>query len=283
MKTYKILNLGAGVQSTAIYLWMTDGIIEPVDYAIFADTQEEPEAVYRHLDWLKRQPGPQILVRTAGKLGDDLLQIENGTRQRFASVPFFTKDDSGHLGMTRRQCTSEYKVAVVEKTIRREIVGLKYRQKWPKKEVEVVQFFGISLDEAGRSSRVRERVLKEAHSTPRFPLLEDKILGRQGWTRWELQAWLEPRVPHKVPRSACVFCPFRGNSEWDNMQKNYPEDFYRAVQIDDGLRVDGAIVNRNMKSRMYVHRSCVPLSKVQFSNPDQRNLFNNECEGLCGV
>jgi hypothetical protein len=30
-----------------------------------------------------------------------------------------------------------------------------------------------------------------------------------GWCRQDCQAWLEDRLPHAVPRSAWVFCPYR--------------------------------------------------------------------------
>ena len=43
-----ILNLGAGVQSTALYLMAIDGEVQKFDYAIFADTQDEPADVYKH-------------------------------------------------------------------------------------------------------------------------------------------------------------------------------------------------------------------------------------------
>ena len=50
-KTFHVLNLGAGVQSTALYLMFAKGDFpEKLDYAVFADTQEEPESVYKHLD-----------------------------------------------------------------------------------------------------------------------------------------------------------------------------------------------------------------------------------------
>ena len=56
MRTWNILNLGAGVQSTAVYLLACDVKLwgpNLLDFAIFADTGEEPEAVYKHLAWLK--------------------------------------------------------------------------------------------------------------------------------------------------------------------------------------------------------------------------------------
>ena len=39
----------------------------------------------------------------------------------------------------------------------------------------------------------------------------------------------------------------------------------------------------NPKVKNFVHRSCVPLDEVKFKNDDGPDLFNQECEGLCGV
>ena len=48
-----IISLGAGVQSTTMALMAAHGEIEPMpDCAIFADTGDEPQAVYDHLAWL---------------------------------------------------------------------------------------------------------------------------------------------------------------------------------------------------------------------------------------
>lgn len=59
-KEYHVLNLGAGVQSTTIYLMVVDGELDiPLNCAVFADTGDEPLAVYQHLNWL------QSLERTA--------------------------------------------------------------------------------------------------------------------------------------------------------------------------------------------------------------------------
>src|SRR4051812_13794293 len=86
-----------------------------IDYAVFADTQEEPEPVYGHLRWLHSLGGPPILTASAGRLGDDLIHGKNSTGQRFASIPAFTSATPGVTGgMLRRQCTAEYKINVVE-------------------------------------------------------------------------------------------------------------------------------------------------------------------------
>ena len=74
-KEHRVLNLGAGVQSTTVYLMYVRGEITPqIEYAIFADTGEEPASIYRHLEWLKSLSGPPIVSVSIGKLGDDLQQ-----------------------------------------------------------------------------------------------------------------------------------------------------------------------------------------------------------------
>src|SRR5437016_5540953 len=89
---HRILNLGAGVQSTTVYLMYLRGEIHPaIEAAVFADTGEEPASIYAHLEWLKSLGGPPIVVRSTGsRLGEDLKHGQNATGQRFASIPAFT-------------------------------------------------------------------------------------------------------------------------------------------------------------------------------------------------
>jgi hypothetical protein len=280
-KEVHLLNLGAGVQSTTIYLKMIDGDIPPVDMAIFADTQDEPQAVYKHLEWLMQQDGPPILVKTRGRISDDLLRGETSTgasRPWVASVPFFTKNSDGEMGMTRRQCSNYYKSGVIELAIRRDLLGLKPRERVPKGTM-IHQYFGISLDEAGRAVRIKARVEDHKYFRTHFPLLEPP----NGMTRGECHRYLENRVPHVVPKSSCVFCPYHDDALWLDLKKNHPEDFARAVEVDESLRVPGNVVNRNYSSPMFAHRSCTPLRDVEFKNERQFNMFTGECEGMCGV
>lgn len=284
MKEWHILNLGAGVQSTTLYLMFLRGDIAPqIDCAIFADTGEEPTPVYRHLEWLLSLNGPRILVRSIGKLGENLLHGRNSTGQRFASIPAYTTDVPGQpKGMVRRQCTKEYKIDVIEQTIRREIVGLKPRQWFPIGQVFVKQYFGISHDEAARAIRIQKRYAEIPWATPVFPLVEREI------TRTMCQQRLKAfGVPHEVPRSACVFCPYRSNEEWRWLRDNDPAGFRRAVEIDAALRVPGNVVNRNFNQMLYAHRSCLPLSEARLDETESRREeefggFYQECNGLCG-
>ena len=282
---HHVLNLGAGVQSTTLYLMYLRGEIAPqIDFAIFADTGEEPAAIYRHLDWMRSLNGPPIVTVSIGKLGDDLQHGRNSTGQRFASIPAFTAAHEGRkAGIVRRQCTREYKIDPIERHIRGNILGMARGQRVPAGTM-VYQSYGISMDEAGRSIRIRDRLADRHWLTPVFPLLDRQM------TRGDCYRWLQEfGVPHEVQKSACVFCPFKSNAEWRRLRDTDPEGWNRAVQIDTALRIPGNVVNRKMDQRLYVHASCVPLEKAVLGfdeDPNQYYLGLNwtaECAGMCGV
>lgn len=282
----RVLNLGAGVQSTALYLMFMRGEINPqIDCAIFADTGEEPDAVYRHLDWLIALGGPEIKVRSIGKLGDDLIK-DRVTGVRSTSIPGFTapdeRPDGWVEGRAKRQCSSDYKIEVIERTIKREMLGIAPRGRWPKQRV-VQQFIGISLDEAGRARRIAENHAKKTWSECTFPLLDAFM------TRANCLEYLADKVPHETPRSACVFCPFHSDYEWDRIKREDPEGWARAVHIDTALRTPGRSATHKMRQKLYLHRSCKPLELVQLDtriDPRKSQLsinFTAECMGVCGV
>ena len=276
---YHILNLGAGIQSTSLYLLDLDGELNEemgikFTHAIFADTQDEPSGVYEHLDWLESQGGVPIIKGTAGSLGDDLLRGENSTSQRFATIPAFTMNGESK-GMTRRQCTSEYKVNVVERIIRREILALKPRQHIPK-PVDFTQYLGFSFDEPGRAARAKGRFDQRGWRVG-FPLFDMQ------WARTDCIRYLEGRVPHPVPRSACVFCPFKSNREWRDLKSNDPDGWARAVEVDEGLRKPGVVVNRGMYGELFLHRACVPIRDANLESDQTEFGFMGECEGGCGL
>ena len=299
-KIYHILNLGAGVQSTALYLMFLNGEMEEtLDYAVFADTQDEPgaeerrrglpdpvESVYAHLDWMDTLNGPPILRRTKGWLSADLMRGENSTGQRFATIPAFTAayDGARTHGQVRRQCTYEYKVAVIEQSIRRDIIGLKPRQRVPRDSV-VYQYIGISWDERTRAFDIQRRFLEngqeKAQWKVRFPLLEMNGPNVPGWTRTDCQRYLEETVPHKVYGSACIHCPYHDDATWGEVLA-MPASGERLIQIDKALRTPGIVVNRGLNHKLYLHVACRPIDQIEFRHEKQTG-FIFECEGGCGL
>lgn len=286
-RTCHVLNLGAGWQSTALYLMSLrrdePEFVPVFDYAIFADTQDEPEAVYTHLDWLRSLAGPPILVRTAGRLSDPLLESTAIPGGRFASIPCFTAEIEGqNLGITRRQCTREYKVDVIEKTIRRDIFGLAKGQKTGPDHA-AIQYIGLSFDEPGRIISTQARFADHRWSSPRFPLWDLQM------TRGDCHRYLAKVAPgRKIPRSACVFCPYRSNAEWRNLRDDSPRDWDKAVAVDKAIRHQDSRCAKGLSHKLYLHRSCLPLERAPIDSPESRGEqhvfgFARDCEGMCGL
>lgn len=278
----RVLNLGAGVQSTTIYLMMIDGILPTCDYAIFADTGDEPKAVYEHVAFLESLNGPKIIRVTAGNLGDNLVNGINSTGQRFVSIPAFLSenDDGRNTGIGRRQCTKEFKVNPIESEIRKLCLSVPGRPL--PKGVTVTQIFGLSFDEPGRVARVRGIYEGRKQWQCEFPLFDEFM------TRGDCGSWLKKRLPgYDVPRSACVFCPYRSDAEWSDLKENDPASWDRAVEIDHAIRDATSACQRGLNSKQYLHRSCVSLDLVQL-NPkpiDKQSKFGwstMPCEGFCG-
>lgn len=288
MKEFHVLNLGAGVQSTALYLMSArkEFNIPWFDFAIFADTGEEPESVYQHVKWLQSLNGPEILIRSAGgRLGDDLMgggSKRSRGKDGFASIPAYTvARTTGKVGLTKRQCTKEYKSEVIEKCVRRDIFKLQPRERIAGRFF-VHTYLGLSAEESRRVKNNlavfhKNRKWQKAH----FPL------WAMNWHRQIIKAWLKDKVPHEVPRSACTFCPFHDNAEWQEIKK-VPADWERACQIDDGLR-KGARAAKDLHGDLFVHRSCVPLREADLTTCRSEThelalsgVWATDCTGFCG-
>lgn len=273
----RVLNLGAGVQSTTLLLMSCKGVLPKVDMAIFADTQWEPQRVYDHLGWLEGEAskhGIPVHRVTAGNIYADQLDTDS----RSASIPLFVLGRGGAKGMIRRQCSSEYKVKPIQKFLRSEVMGLKPRQRSPKEQV-IEQWFGISHDEAGRAKRSDDKWAKFQYPFLNWP---DAMLPKL-YRRSDCIRWLEENYPEiDCPKSACIGCPYHSNEEWQNI-KAVPDEWEQALNLDRVVRE-----SKKLDGTAYLHRSLMPLELVDLRSDDQKNGqqvfgWENECEGMCGV
>src|SRR5687768_13829594 len=142
-----IISLGAGVQSSTMALMAAAGEITPMpECAVFADTQDEPESVYRWLDWLEKQLSFPVRCVTRGKLSERSLKMKvtkDGRHYSSTDIPFFTLSAKNQIGrVTNRSCTRDFKIDPLFKEARK-IGGIKRGQK----TVGVIQWIGISVDE----------------------------------------------------------------------------------------------------------------------------------------
>lgn len=250
----RVLSLGAGVQSTALALLAVDGHLPAADVAIFADTSWEPAAVYTHLDRLTpvlETAGIEVCRVTAGDIRSDALDAE----RRFASMPLYFTGPDGSRGLGQRQCTSEYKLAPILAEIRRrlgapELPGGRVGRTPKGRRAEVA--IGISHDEIERARTSRANYVTNTH-----PLLTG---FDRPWTRQTCQRWLTDRWPHPVPRSACVGCPFRTDTEWLALTET---EFTDAVDFDRSIRP--VMSARGFHGQAFLHQQRVPLDQVDLN------------------
>lgn len=257
----KVISLGLGVQSTAVYMMSSLGRLPRADHAVFADPAAELPRTYEILeylkDWAKYNDGIPIHVTREKNLLQDILKGTNSTGQKFASIPAFS--ESG--GMVRRQCTSEYKIQPVMKKIR-ELHGLKFRQRMPKTEV----WLGISLDEIQRM-----KVSQLPRVDYYYPLIEERM------SRGDCYKFFKEKNFPIPDKSSCVFCPYHSDKNWKDLKENHPEQWDQCIEVDEAIRDSS---KRGLNDKMYLHKSLIPLKDIEFA--DQQELFMCE-EGFCGL
>ena len=261
----KIISLGAGVQSSVLALLSDKGELIPrADACIFADTQCEPKSVYETLDWLRSEISIPIHITTAGSLINDVLRGENSSGTKFITIPLYTKEPGSKRDMGRRQCTNEYKLNPIKRKCR-ELLGYTSNARIPEGTFEVM--IGITTDEATRMKPSRVKYIKNIHP----------LVGLR-WDRNQCIKWFRANYPdRKLSKSSCVFCPYRSNESWKDMRENRPDEWI------DVVRVDNAVRHMKKGKLNFIHSACKPIEDALHIGDDQRNLFENECEGMCGV
>lgn len=248
--------------------------------AIFSDTGDEPLAVYRWLDWLEKQlPYPVYRVSMGPKLSELATEVrlskKSGNTYVKLGIPCFTEEvvEEDQLtlagspvlrkinGIGMRQCTRTAKIEPIRRKLRELAKG-----------ENVVQWIGISLDEAHRMKPSKDKWCENT-----WPLIELKM------TRADCLQWLREAGYPMPSRSACVYCPYHSDREWQRLKTEEPSEFDKAVEFEKRLQASYAAASA-LRSVPWLHASRRPLETVDFSaDAKQPDPFGNECEGMCGV
>lgn len=263
-----ILSLGAGVQSSTLALMAARGEVGPMPVAaIFADTQAEPAAVYAWLDWLEKQLPFPVRRVTAGSLTDisTTPRASRKTGELYIphQIPAYTLNADGTHGNILRQCTDKHKLT----PLRREILRLTG-------DGDAIVWVGISYDETWRGKPSTHSRIQNI-----WPLIDVKM------TRADCLKWMESHGYPKPPRSSCAYCPYHNDKEWRRLKTSDPVAFTMAVEYEAKMQAAFALVPR-LTSTPFLHASRKPLAEVDFRTDEEKgqlNMFNNECEGMCGV
>jgi hypothetical protein len=245
MNLIKAHAYGGGRQSVAI-LWkyLNDEMGRP-DVVVCADTQSEPASFYETVNRDRKE---------CDKRGVDFRIVSYGnltTQNRGIFIPAYTINKNGHKGTLMRQCTDRFKIQPIRQELRK--MGATKAEMW----------LGISTDEA---SRMKDSTVKWIVN--KYPLIEANMSVA------DCQCYLE-KIGVSAHKTACTFCPYRSAKNWKILTT---EEQLEAIRYDERLRKRMRGVN------LYVHSSRVPLrDALEIINGTEINLFNQECEGYCGI
>jgi hypothetical protein len=259
-----------GIPSTGLLAGAIDGILPPVDLAIFADTGAETQTTYDTVEvwrpFVEAHGIDVVIVGDQDIVGDTL--AGNG---RFADIPFFIRNLEGSTGRLRRQCTPRYKVRPIKRALR-DYLGVSRRGRLP--AGLVTQQLGYTREEIGRIKGDREKWLTKV-----YPWID------RGWFRFNVVDFLHGFCErHSLPmphHSACWMCPFR--DDWHEL----PE-IGRAISFDEAVRDSGVT---QVDSPTFLNSELVPLHELvairqagHYEPVPLQMSFALECDsGYCGL
>lgn len=203
-----VWSFGGGVQSTAMAVMVVKGVLPRPDLVVMADTGREASATWSYLRDVV-QPYLAVVGLEVEIASHDLAKRDLYSPHGDLLLPVYTAGG----GRLATFCAAEWKREVCSRWLRRRGVQ------------SCVNWIGISSDEAHRRREPRKAWLQL-----RYPLLELGV-SREACLSIVAAAGL-PRPP----RSACWCCPHRGDAEWRSLRDGSPEDWRRAVELDEDLR-----------------------------------------------
>ena len=277
-ETLDILSYGAGTPSTTLALMACENALYgppypypqvPIyDAVIFCDLHGEPSWVYRQAAFAAAacdKAGIPFYTLEADLYGDFL---RNFGRSHIASIPFWTLGENGKKGKMPRQCTYDYKIKVIERFVRRELLGYKPHQRTLAPDVHAHRMHMGIMWEERRRAKPSKLTLFENH----YPLVE------MGWTRpmcyaYNREAWgLETRA------SCCLFCLFHTNYFYQHIREWEPACYACALQVDELVETHEA--RPPLKSKLFLSRSRKRLRDLTPEDCRDKQVFPYHAEEI---
>lgn len=268
------LNYSGGVQSTAILEMYLAGAITtdlPV-YVLNADPGMENSGTYTHVARMRDKcdaAGVYFETVEGPSLYKDLLTLKKRGALRIDNPAYFTKDEKGKRGMLRQKCTYFYKIAPMDRALRRIMhrdfgIGLK-STRIPKGFVE--KWIGFASDEVSRCKPPAQRYV-----TFYYPLIA------AGMDKQASQEYLKGQGLEIPPRSVCNACFANGLGTLKEMHDSRPDDWAQAVAVDESVRDWSQI---GIKNPVYVNDTLIPLSELARRKFDVKGVVKDGDDHSC--
>lgn len=247
----KILSCGSGMQSSALALMSCENAVHPNTYPlvpvydaiIFCDLGNEPEWVYSQTKFIAQECekvdiGFYILESPLYK---DL--IENYGKKRVVSVPYWKINEDGKKSKMPRNCTLDYKINLIAKFVRWNLLGYKKGQHLLTKDIKSHEMhIGFSYEER---HRCRENPLKLFVN--KFPLVEMQLERKDNY------AYIKDVWGLETKASACNICPFHRNYFFLYLKQHHKSDYDSIIKFDEILEKETK--NTKVKGEVYISRS----------------------------
>lgn len=270
MRGLKILSCGAGMQSTALALMSCEnkikGIVHPLvpiyDSIIFCDMGWEPPWVYEQVDFIRRaceSCGIPFQILKMNLYGD---YIDRFGYQRVSSIPFWSVDEHGKRSKMRRQCTIDKKIVAIQKYVRYELLGYRFREHCRVEDKGAHEMhIGFSIEE-------KQRIFDSYNPmfVNRFPLVE-MGLERSDNYRYILDEW-----GLKTKASACSYCPFHRNYFFQYLKKHHPECYDAVVALD--RVIEERQPESQINSKLFISRSRKRITELTPEECQDAELFS---------
>lgn len=265
----KILSCGVGMQSTALALMSCenkrDGIkykeVPIYDAILFCDLGHEPEWVYKQVDFIKEKceaVGIPFYVLDTHLYQD---YIDNFGKKRVVSIPFWSIDENGKKGKMMRNCTLDYKINVMAKFVRQNLLGYKKGQRTKQEDLKAHEMhLGFSSEESRRCKDNPHKMFVN-----KFPLVEMGLTRADNY-KYILEVWgLETKA------SACNICPFHSNYFFKYLKENHEKDYQDVVKFDELLEEQQP--NTKIKSKLYISKSRKRIADLDREECNDKETF----------
>ena len=250
------------------------GLIErPADVAVFADPGHERASTWRTINYLKElaeSKGVPVFIVKNDKLSD-IWTNALIPDSKIGDLPFHTLDEKGKKTTLSKYCTGEYKRDPIRRFLRSETFAKEMGIPKVSFKNPISLWLGYTVDEASRIKASNRK-----YEIRRYPLALELR-----WYREDCINYLKEQQLEWVERSACIFCPYRRDEEYQEMPEN---EIQRAIQFENEVNAARGIITakEGTQAPLRIHPSLVPLEQRPFDDPNLRNeqptLFDL-CEG----
>ncbi|MDE5994684.1 MAG: hypothetical protein K2G60_04140 [Oscillospiraceae bacterium] len=231
------------------------------DVVIFCDLGLEPIWVKEQAEFV-REACESVGIKYK-ELSSPLFEdfTNNFGKKRVVSIPWWTLDENGHKSKFPRFCTIDYKVEVISKYVKWELLGYKKGQRLREEDKKAHELhMGFSYEEGKRCKESPNPMFVN-----KFPLVEMQMERKDNYA-YILEVWgLDTKA------SACAFCPFHRNYFFEYLKENDPITYQKTLMLDKLLEDNTPCPPT--ESKLYISRSRKRLSELAAEDCNDAERF----------